>query len=93
VTKIILLDPWFFPLNDKIFNTKIDCPVLILANELFIHQKDIYERNTRFIKLHKPEYLCWKEGHHLHQTDIGYVYGNSLNKVEKSHLMNKMLKP
>lgn len=32
ISHIILLDPWFFPLPEEVFNDQIICPVLILAN-------------------------------------------------------------
>ncbi len=37
VTHIILLDPYLFPLPDHLLTKKIDCPVLILANQYFLN--------------------------------------------------------
>jgi hypothetical protein len=31
-------------------------------------------------------YLIWKNGDHLHQTDMGFVTGNIFNKVKRSDL-------
>jgi len=45
VRQIILLDPWFFPLSDHKFQQKIDCSILILANEDFIKTPDMFQRN------------------------------------------------
>ena len=36
ISKIILLDPWLFPLDTATFNKKITCKMLIMANEDFV---------------------------------------------------------
>jgi pimeloyl-ACP methyl ester carboxylesterase len=53
VSQIILLDPWFFPLNETKFAQEISCPVLILANEDFLMNPDMYRRNVAFVGQHK----------------------------------------
>lgn len=30
--------------------------------------------------------MIWKNGDHLHQTDLGFVVGNTLGKVRRSDL-------
>ena len=59
---------------------KFDCPVLILANDGFLMFEDMFERNRQFVERHGKgvEYLVWKEAHHLHQSDLGYVFGNTI---------------
>ena len=42
VSHIILLDPWLFPLPDDVFNDEILCPVLMLSNQYFLENKDVY---------------------------------------------------
>lgn len=32
VSKIILLDPWLFPLTQEVLDDAIACPILMLAN-------------------------------------------------------------
>lgn len=78
-----------FPLTDSKFNQEIKCPILILANQDFVANQDIYERNSAFIGRHKAEYIVWHEGHHLHQTDIGFIGGNGA--LKNSHLTKLML--
>lgn len=92
VRNIVLLDPWFFPLTDAKLSQKIDCPILILANEDFIRNPDMYERNVTFLGHHaSAEYIVWREGHHLHQTDMGFISGNLLGAIKKSQLTKLML--
>ena len=89
MTNLVLLDPWFFPLTDEILKKKISCPVLILANEDFIKNPDMYIRNRKFLVEHKKdkvEYILWKNGHHLHQSDMGFINGNMLQAVKHSHM-------
>ena len=86
---IILLDPWFFPLTKDIFRKSIACPLLILANEDFVNNPEMYCYNKKFLEEHKTEkveYILWKNGHHLHQTDMGFIFGNLLNAVKHSHM-------
>jgi hypothetical protein len=52
VSKIILIDPWLFPLTQEVFDDVIDCPILMLANEYFVAINDVYTRNKRFVKKH-----------------------------------------
>lgn len=37
VTHIILLDPYLFPLPDHLLTKKVDCPLLILANQYLLN--------------------------------------------------------
>ena len=86
VSRIILLDPWLFPLSDKVLDDEIICPILMLSNQHFINIKDIYDRNKKFVKRHgsKLLYVCWEGGDHLHQTDMPFVVGNSLKKIRNA---------
>lgn len=79
-----MLDPWLFPLTQEIFDKPIDVPVLILANEDFVANEDIYILNRDFDQKHKIEYIIWKGASHLHQTDLGYVLGNLLGTVSNA---------
>lgn len=58
----------------------------MLANQHFIRIKDVYDRNKLFVKRHgsKLLYICWKNGDHLHQTDMPFVVGNSLRKIKNA---------
>ena len=78
VSKIILLDPWLFPLPEEVLRDEIACPILMLANEHFVEIKEVYEQNKIFVKRHgtKILFICWKDGDHGHQTDIPFVIGN-----------------
>lgn len=42
VTHIVLLDPWFFPLTEEAFQDEIVCPILMLVNEHFLKNEDMY---------------------------------------------------
>jgi len=33
----------------------------------------------------------WKNGHHLHQTDLGFLNGNLMGAVKNSHLSQLFL--
>lgn len=49
----------------------------------------MYVRNKKFLELHKGdkvEYILWKNAHHLHQTDLGFINGNLLQACKHSHL-------
>lgn len=49
----------------------------------------MFRRNNRFLELHKGdkmEYVVWKNAHHLHQTDLGFVNGNLLQACKNSHM-------
>jgi hypothetical protein len=37
-------------------------------------------------------YICWKGGDHLHQTDLSFIVGNSLNKIKNSKQCWAMMK-
>lgn len=43
------------------------------------------------MKFHKVEYINWRNGDHLHQTDMGFINGNLLGIVKHSHLSQIML--
>ena len=89
VTHMIMLDPWLFPLSDSAFKKSIECPVLILKNEDFVKVPDMYIRNKKFLEEHKGdklEFVLWNNGHHLHQTDMGFINGNLLGKIKHSHM-------
>ena len=45
VTHIVLLDPWLFPLKEDSFNQKIEIPLLMIANEDFVHFQPVHEAN------------------------------------------------
>ena len=32
------------------------------------------------------EYILWKNGHHLHQTDMGFINGNLMKAIKHSHM-------
>ena len=54
-----------------------------------MYTPDMYLRNRKFLNEHKNdqvEYILWKNAHHLHQSDMGFVSGNLLNKVKHSHM-------
>jgi hypothetical protein len=51
----------------------------------------MYERNCAFVGKHKLQYIIWKEGHHNHQTDMGFISGNLLGAVKNHHLSKLML--
>lgn len=61
VSHIVLLDPWLFPLPDQIADDEIVCPILMLANQHFLNNEDVYIRNKQFLKRHgsKVTYFCW----------------------------------
>ena len=84
VSKIILLDPWLFPLPQEVLDDIIVCPILMLANQYFISIHDVYTRNKNFVKKQgsKLLYICWKKGDHLHQTDMPFVVGTSLRRIK-----------
>ena len=68
--------------------------MLILANEDFITNQDMYERNLSFLEQHKAEkveYILWKNAHHLHQTDMGFITGNLPTICKHSHLSDVLL--
>ena len=63
--------------------------MLILVNEDFVKNSDMYVRNIKFLEQHKDdpiEYVLWKNAHHLHQTDMGFVNGNLIGVCTHSHL-------
>ena len=70
---------------------KIDIPVVILANEDFVTEEDIHKRNQQFVKTHEVEYIIWKDAHHLHQSDVGFVNGNFLGIMKNSNLSREQL--
>lgn len=35
--------------------------------------------------------MVWKKGDHLHQTDIGFILGNTLGKIKHPELCLEML--
>jgi hypothetical protein len=37
------------------------------------------------------EYVLWKNGDHLHQSDMGFILGNILGMVKNHHLSHLML--
>lgn len=91
VTHLILLDPWLFPLPDEVINQRISIPVLILANQDFVHNEDAYARNKLFCLAQKVEYVIWEGAHHLHQTDVGFINGNLLGMVKNASLSKEKL--
>lgn len=52
ITHLVLLDPWLFPLPKEVFAQKLPIPVLLLANQDFIHNEDAYVRNNEFVGQH-----------------------------------------
>jgi hypothetical protein len=72
----------------------IECPTLILANEDFIKNPDMFSRNKKFLDHHKDDkvqYIVWKNAHHLHQTDLGFINGNLLQACKNSHMSQVFL--
>jgi hypothetical protein len=63
----------------------------VLANEDFLKNPDMYTRMKSYATRHKVEFIIWKDAHHNHQTDMGFVSGNLLNAVKNSHLSKVML--
>ena len=84
VSKIILLDPWLFPLTQEVLDDAIACPILMLANQYFVGIKDVYTRNKDFVKKQGSKLLCicWKKGNHLHQTDLPFILGTSGRRIK-----------
>ena len=93
VKKIVLLDPWLYPLSEHPFKTEIECPLYICANEYFLAEgPSIADYIHGFVALHKDApYLAWKGADHSHQTDLCFVLGNTLRKVKNSHLSDVMM--
>jgi hypothetical protein len=86
VSHIVLLDPWLFPLTEELFSKPFECPVLILANQNFTAMQDMYERNHKFVEMHRDHtvYICWRGGDHLHQTDMPFITGNAMRKIKNA---------
>jgi hypothetical protein len=39
---------------------------------------------------HSAEHIVWREGSHFHQTDVGFINGNFLGVVKRTHLSKIM---
>ena len=93
VKKILLLDPWLYPLPEHSFKAEIECPLYICANEHFLAEGPaIADYIHGFVDLHKDApYLAWKGADHSHQTDLCFVLGNTLGKVKNPHLSDVMM--
>jgi hypothetical protein len=52
---------------------------------------DVFKRTKAYLAAHNLEYVLWKNAHHLHQTDMGFINGNLLGAVKNSHLSQIML--
>ena len=63
----------------------------MLANQGFVDNEDMHRRNSEFVRLHRVEYIVWKNADHLHQTDMGFLMGNLLGIIKNSHLSKIML--
>lgn len=61
-----------------------------MANQDFVQIEDNYKRNKAFIGLHNVEYVIWRNAHHAHQSDMGFLNGNVFNKCKNSHLSKIM---
>ena len=49
----------------------------------------MFNRNRKFLEKHsedKIEYVLWKNAHHVHQTDIGFIHGNLPQICKHSHM-------
>lgn len=67
---------------------------MILANEHFLENEDVYNRNKEFLKHHKKDrviYLAWKNADHLHQIDLCFLFGNIMNRIKNPELSLEML--
>lgn len=91
VLQIVLLDPWFFALTEAKFKQEIKCPILILASQDQLRFPITFEGNSTFLAQHKAEYIVWKDAHHLHQSDMGFVGGNLQDTILNSHLSQLMI--
>ena len=91
ITHIILLDPWLFPLSEAKFMQQINCPVLILANQDFVEIEGNYILDKLYQETHRVQYVNWRNAHHVHQTDMGFLIGNTPGKCKNSHLSGIML--
>jgi hypothetical protein len=53
-------------------------------------QKSVYEDNLAFSDRHSAEYIIWREGSHFHQTEMGFITGNFLGVIKRTHLSKLM---
>lgn len=58
----------------------------MLCNQYFLSNKDVHDRNRKFLKRHgsKVIYFCWQGADHLHQTDMPFIVGNSLRQIKNA---------